>query len=284
MIDSARGVAALAIAAVVATLAMSCGADDTVILATGTTPYDTGLLDALEPLFEETTGYELKVIAVGTGQALEMGRRGDADVVFAHDPDAEEVFVEEGYGVNRRLVMYNEFVIVGPPDDPIELGRAEDAVTAMHGILKSQSTFVSRADESGTHSLERELWRDLGFDPAGEDWYVQAGLGMGATLQIASQRRAYAISDRGTYLAIRDTLELDILFEGDPRLLNIYHVMQVNPERVGGVHSGGASAFVDFMVSGDVQALIQEFRVEEFGEPLFVPAAGQTVEDLNGPS
>ena len=261
-------------------LTSACGGGDALILATTTSTFDSGLLDELVPLFEEQTGFNVKVIAVGTGQALEMGRRGDADVLLVHAPAAEEQFVEEGYGVNRLLVMHNDFIIVGPPDDPADLRRAEDAMTALRAIQTSEQTFVSRGDDSGTHKLERLIWEELGYDPTGEAWYLESGQGMGATLQIANQREAYTITDRATYLALFDVLDLEILHEGDPSLLNIYHVMQVNPERSSNVQGESAAAFVDFMVSDEAQAVIAEFGTEKFGQPLFVPDAGLTEEDV----
>ena len=261
-------------------LAAACGSDETLILATTTSTFDSGLLDELEPLFEEQTGLNLKIIAVGTGQALEMGRRGDADVLLVHAPTAEEEFIEDGYGVNRQLVMHNDFVIVGPDDDPVDMRSAEDAVTALLGLRTSEMTFVSRGDDSGTHKRELSLWNDLGFDPTGEDWYLESGQGMGATLQIANQREAYTLTDRATYLALQDVLDLEILFEGDRGLLNIYHVMQVNPDTSGDVNASGATAFVDFMVAEETQAVIAEFGIDEFGQPLFVPDAGRSVAEL----
>ena len=261
-------------------LASACGSGDGLILATTTSTYDSGLLDELVPLFEKQTGYDVKVIAVGTGQALEMGRRGDADVLLVHAPSAEEQFVEESYGVNRQLVMHNDFIIVGPESDPAELRSAADAMLALRAIWTLEQTFISRGDDSGTNKLERSIWEELGYDPTGEDWYLEAGQGMGATLQIANQREAYTITDRATYLALLDVLDLEILFEGDPRLLNIYHVMQVNPERSSNVQGESAAAFVDFMVSNEAQAVIAEFGVEKFGQPLFVADAGLTEADI----
>ena len=261
-------------------LAASCRGEEALILATTTSTFDSGLLDELEPLFEAQTGLNLKIIAVGTGQALEMGRRGDADVLLVHSPTAEAEFVEDGYGINWKLVMTNDFVIVGPADDPIGMRRAEDAVTALLGLRKSEMTFVSRGDDSGTHKRELSLWNQLGFVPTGTDWYLEAGQGMGATLQIANQREAYALTDRATYLALKDVLDLEILYEGDPDLLNIYHVMQVNPETSKDINAGGAEVFVDFMVADETQAVIAEFGVDKFGQPLFVPDAGRTAAEL----
>ena len=253
----------------------ACGSDDDLILATTTSTDDSGLLDELLPLFEEETGFHVKLIAVGTGRALEMGRRGDADVLLVHAPESEEEFVAGGYGVNRQRVMHNDFVILGPESDPAGLRSANDAIAAMQTIGESAAKFISRGDDSGTHKLELSLWQALDIDPSGQSWYREAGQGMGATLQIASQREAYTISDRATYLALEDVLDLAVLHEGDPRLLNIYHVMQVNPERHGGVNAAGAQAFVEFMVSDVAQALIADFGADQFGRPLFVPDAGE---------
>ena len=261
-------------------LASACGSSDSLILATTTSTFDSGLLDELMPLFEEQTGFNVKVIAVGTGQALEMGRRGDADVLLVHAPAAEEQFVEEGYGVNRQLVMHNDFIIVGPASDPAELRSVPDAMSALRAIQTLEQTFVSRGDDSGTNKLELSIWAELGYDPTGEGWYLESGQGMGATLQIANQREAYTITDRATYLALLDVLDLEILHEGDPSLLNIYHVMQVNPERSSNVQGESAGAFVDFMLSDEAQAIIAEFGVEKFGQPLFVPGAGLTEADV----
>jgi tungstate transport system substrate-binding protein len=195
-----------------------------VILATTTSTADTGLLDALAPLFQEATGYSLKPIAVGSGAALELGERGEADVVLAHSPAAELAFMDEGFGAERRTVMYNDFVVVGPADDPAGIAGGPSALEAMRRIAASESRFVSRGDGSGTNALERRLWGQAGVAPAG-DWYVESGTGVGDTLNIASERGAYTIADRGTYLALRDRLDLPVLVEGDRALLNVYHVL-----------------------------------------------------------
>ena len=276
--------AALALLAAVLLLAgPACGGGKVVILATTTSTQDSGLLDVLVPAFEEGTDYNVKVIAVGTGLALEMGRRGDADVLLVHAPSAEEAFVAEGYGTNRTLVMHNDFIVVGPADDPAGVLDAPDALAALRAIAQAGASFISRGDDSGTHKLERSLWEELGVDPDGESWYAESGQGMGATIQIANQRDAYTISDRATYLAQLDNLDLVVVHEGDPRLLNIYHVMQVDPERFSGVNGAGAQAFVDFLVSDGAQALIADFGVERFGRPLFVPDAGKQEADLGRP-
>ncbi len=261
---------------------LACGSGSDLILATTTSTQDSGLLDVLVPAFEKESGYHVKVIAVGSGQALEMGERGDADVLLVHAPKAEETFVADGYGVNRQLVMHNDFIIVGPLDDPADIKHAGDALGALRAISDAGAAFISRGDDSGTHKLELSLWEKLRMDPTGESWYEEAGQGMGATLQIASQRGAYTISDRGTYLTQHDNLDLEVLSEGDPRLLNIYHVMQVNPDRFGNVNANGAQAFVEFMV-GNGQSLIGQFGAEEFGRPLFIPDAGKAEDELTVP-
>jgi tungstate transport system substrate-binding protein len=243
-----------------------------VILATTTSTADTGLLDALSPLFKDATGYTLKPIAVGSGAALELGKRGEADVVLAHSPAAEQTFMEEGYGSERRSVMFNDFVIVGPEDDPAGIAGNPSAVEAMHQIADSQSRFVSRGDESGTNALELRLWKQAGIEPAGE-WYIESGTGMGETLTIANERGAYTITDRGTYLALRDRLALPILVERDKALINIYHVITLNPANGPRINSEGGQAFLTFLLDPATQKFIGEFGIDEFGEPLFTPCA-----------
>jgi tungstate transport system substrate-binding protein len=243
-----------------------------VILATTTSTADTGLLDALGPLFKDATRYTLKPIAVGSGAALELGKRGEADVVLAHSPAAEQTFMEEGYGSERRSVMFNDFVIVGPEDDPAGIAGNPSAVEAMRQIADSQSRFVSRGDESGTNALELRLWKQAGIEPAGE-WYIESGTGMGETLTIANERGAYTITDRGTYLALRDRLALPILVEGDKALINIYHVITLNPANGPNINSEGGEAFMTFLLDPATQKFIGEFGIDEFGEPLFTPCA-----------
>jgi tungstate transport system substrate-binding protein len=246
-----------------------------VILATTTSTQDTGLLDVLEPVFEDQTGYNLKIIAVGTGQALAMGERGDADVLLVHAPSSELPLVESGVAINRQLVMHNDFVIVGPVSDPAGIEGMTSAADAFAAIYDSEATFVSRGDDSGTNKKEIEIWQDAGLDPAGQSWYEQSGQGMGATLQITNQKDAYTLTDRGTYLAQSENLDLVVLVEGDPVLFNVYHVMQVNPDKFDLVNGPGGAAFVDFMVSDEVQAIIRDFGVDKFGQPLFIPDAGK---------
>jgi tungstate transport system substrate-binding protein len=243
-----------------------------VILATTTSTQDSGLLDVLVPLFEEQTGYHLKPIAVGSGAALKMGEEGEADVLLVHSPAAEEEFMDAGYGVNRRLVFFNDFVIVGPEDDPAGIAGSTSGVDAMTKIAEAEAPFISRGDDSGTHRLELGLWEKAGIEPSG-DWYVESGTGMGDTLNIANERDAYTVTDRGTYLAQSDHLSLPILVEGDPALLNIYHVIGVDPENHERINTAGADAFINFLLDPAVQTVIGEFGVEEFGQPLFTPCA-----------
>jgi tungstate transport system substrate-binding protein len=250
------------------------------ILATTTSTQDSGLLDVLVPEFQRLSGYNVKTISVGTGQAMALGERGEADVLLVHAPDSETTWMAAGHGVDRRLVMYNDFVIVGPPSDPIGLAGATSAVEAMQKIAANGALFVSRGDNSGTHQLELKLWKDAGFDPEGTPWYQEAGQGMGAVLTIANEKEAYTITDRGTYLARKATLDLTIVAEGYQSFLNVYHVMVVNPEKGGHINHEGARAFADFMVAPSTQTMVGRFGVERFGQPLFFPAATMTDADL----
>ncbi len=243
-----------------------------VILATTTSTADSGLLDALAPEFLEESGYTLKPIAVGSGAALELGKRGEADVLLVHSPAAEEEFMAGGFGTERRTIMFNDFILVGPADDPAAVGDAESASDAMTRIASAEAAFVSRGDDSGTHALERRLWKAAGIAPEG-DWYTESGTGMGDTLNIAGERGAYTISDRGTYLSLREQLGLDVLLEGDPALLNVYHVILVNPENGRDIDTATGRAFLEFLLLPETQQSIGAFGVEEFGEPLVTPCA-----------
>ena len=246
-----------------------------VILATTTSTQDSGLLDELGPLFAEQTGYNLKPIAVGSGAALRLGEEGEADVVLAHSPAAEQEFMAAGFGVDREIVMYNDFVIVGPEADPAAIRGQTSALDAMRAIADAEATFVSRGDDSGTHALELNLWEQAGLEPAG-DWYQESGTGMGDTLNIANERDGYTVTDRGTYLALLDRLDLVILVEGDLSLLNIYHVLTVNPENAEGINVEGGRAFADFLQAPETQELIGAFGVDQFGQPLFTPCANNS--------
>ncbi|WP_114638770.1 substrate-binding domain-containing protein [Desulfofalx alkaliphila] len=252
-----------------------------VILATTTSTQDSGLLDVLEPMFEEQTGYNIKTVAVGTGQALSMGEKGEADVLLTHAMAAEKELVDSGAVVNYQLVMHNDFVIVGPPADPAGIKELATAKEALAKIAETGSVFVSRGDDSGTHKQELALWKDAGIEPAG-DWYVETGSGMGKTLAVANEKEGYTLTDRATYLAHQQNLESEILLEGDAVLLNIYHVMQVNPEKFEKVNGPGAKAFVEFMIDPATQDVIKEFGVDQYGQPLFFPDAHTTVEELLG--
>jgi tungstate transport system substrate-binding protein len=254
-------------------------ASKTVILATTTSTQDSGLLDVLVPMFEKQTGYVVKTVSVGTGQALALGGRGEADIVLVHAPEVEKRYIAEGTLINRRLVMHNDFIIVGPPTDPAKIRGLNRAVGAFRKIAEAKAAFVSRGDDSGTNLLEKRLWKEAGIDPHG-DWYLQSGQGMGQTLGIASEKRAYTLTDRGTYLAFRKRVMLEILVERDPPLLNIYSVMEVNPSRFPKVNAAGGKAFADYMVSAEAQAVIKAFGMDKFGEPLFFPDAGKREEDV----
>lgn len=244
------------------------------ILSTTTSTQDSGLLDELIPIFEQETGYLVKTIAVGTGKALEMASLGEADVLLVHAPDAEKEVEAAGDVINRTLVMHNDFILVGPADDPVKLQDLETAAAAFDALFENEAGFVTRGDDSGTDKMEKGIWADLNLEPEG-DWYLDAGSGMADTLKIASEKGAYTLTDRGTYLALKDTLDLEILFEGDPILLNIYHVMQVNPDKFDNINADGAQAFVEFMVADETQEIIGEFGVDRFGMPLFFPDAGK---------
>lgn len=247
-----------------------------VILATTTSTRDAGLLDSLLPVFERQTPYRVKVIAVGSGQALAMGRRGDADVVLSHAPEAERVLLDSGYFVSRRLVMHNEFLVVGPAGDPAGLRGLSDAVAAFRRLAGRRGTFVSRGDQSGTHQRELVLWKKSGVQvPPHDDWYIESGQGMGATLQLADEKRAYTLTDRATYLAWRDKLQLVPMVEGDPLLYNVYHVLELDPKNAVRINVAGGKAFADFLILPETQALIERFGKARFGQSLFVPDAGK---------
>ncbi|MBI2554096.1 MAG: substrate-binding domain-containing protein [Candidatus Rokubacteria bacterium] len=245
-----------------------------VILATTTSTQDSGLLDVVVPLFEQNTGHTVKTIAVGTGQSLALGDRGEADVVLVHAPKLELEYLAKGNLINRRLVMHNDFILVGPAADTAGIKGVRKAADALKKIAETRGTFVSRGDNSGTHNTERSLWKTTGVAPKGR-WYIESGQGMGATLIIASEKGAYALTDRGTYRAMQKRVRLAILLEGDTPLLNVYHVMEVNPARHPRVNAAGGRAFADFIVSAEAQAVIRTFGVEKYGAPLFFPDAGK---------
>jgi tungstate transport system substrate-binding protein len=251
----------------------------TLILSTTTSTQDSGLLDILVPMFERKTGYSVKTISVGTGQALALAARGEADVTLAHAPALEKKYVDESKMHDRRLVMYNDFLIIGPEADPAGIKGEKSAAAAMKKIADRGARFVSRGDKSGTHILEQGLWKQAGVAPA-SPWYIESGQGMGATLGIADDRQAYTLTDRATYLAFAKRVMLKTMVEGDRPLLNIYSVMQVNPANGPRVNVAGGKAFADFMLAPETQSMIRTFGVEKYGQPLFVPIAGKTDEDF----
>jgi tungstate transport system substrate-binding protein len=250
-------------------------AQKNLILATTTSTQDSGLLDVLIPLFEKKTGYFVKTIAVGSGQAMAMGQKGEADVLLVHSPDAEKKFMIEGSGVNRLIVMHNDFIVIGTPADPAGIKETKSTVEAFKKIAAAGSLFLSRGDNSGTHAKENGIWKAAGIKPDGQKWYQQTGLGMGQTLNVAAEKKGYTIADRGTWLSMQAKLGLPILKEGDPILLNVYHVIQVNPAKWPKVNAEGAKAFSDFMVSAETQGVVKTFGVEKYGGPLFFPDAGK---------
>jgi tungstate transport system substrate-binding protein len=256
--------------------------DKEVLIATTTTTQDTGLLDVLLPAFQQKSGYSYKTIVQGTGAVLALASRGEADVVLSHAPESEKPWIAQGYGTSRRLVMYNDLIVVGPAADPAGVKGAKTAVEALQKIAERSVAFVSRGDQSGTHVRELAIWKVVGIEPKAKPWYVESGSGQGQTLTIADQRDAYAISDRGTWLSFRQRIKLGKLFEGDPELLNIYHVMPVSKEKFPSVpvnHTGG-EAFADFVLSAEGQKIIDEFGRDRYGEPLFKVVGGKTEGDL----
>jgi tungstate transport system substrate-binding protein len=250
-------------------------ANPTLILATTTSTQDSGLLDVLIPMFEAESGYTVQTVAVGTGQALKMGEEGNADVLLVHAPKSEEEFMANGFGKDRAAVMHNDFIIVGPDSDPAGIKGMTDSLEAMKKIFESGATFVSRGDDSGTHKKELDIWSKAELDPTRQAWYLETGQGMGATLTVASEKDAYTLTDRGTFLAQKANLDLVILLEGDPPLLNPYHVITVNPGKWPKVNYEGATAFYNFMIAPETQKTISEFGVDTYGQPLFFPDAGQ---------
>ncbi len=260
-------------------------ANPDLILATTTSTQDSGLLDVLIPQFEQQTGYKVKVVAVGSGQALQMGQQGNADVLLVHSPSAEQTYMSGGFGKERLLVMHNDFIIVGPTADPAHIKGDSSAVDAFKKIAAAQATFISRGDNSGTNAKELAIWQSASLTPATTKpkWYVETGQGMGATLTIASEKAAYTLTDRATYLANKANLKLDILVQGDNSLLNVYHVITVNPGKWPRVNYTGAMAFAQWIVSPATQDVIAKFGVDKYGQPLFVPDAGKSDAQLGLP-
>ncbi len=247
------------------------------ILATTTSTQDSGLLDVLIPLFEAESGYTVQAVAVGSGQAMEMGQQGNADVLLVHSPSAEKEFMAEGWGRDRALIMHNDFIIVGPADDPAKI-KGLSAVDAFKAIATVETTFVARADKSGTSTKELGIWKKADLDPAATkpSWYIETGQGMGPSLTIASERGGYTLTDRATFLANKANLQLKILVEGDNSLLNVYHVITVSPDKWPKVNSEGAMAFLKFMTESSTQEVIGKFGVEKYEQQLFIPDAGKT--------
>jgi tungstate transport system substrate-binding protein len=241
----------------------------TLILATTTSLQDSGLLDILVPRFEAQSGLTVKTIAVGSGQALKLGSEGNADILLTHDPEEEIAFMQNGYGVERIPLMANQFILVGPSSDPAQV-KGTSIHVALHKIAKAQATFISRGDQSGTHKIEKALWAKAGIQPAQEPWYLESGQGMAATLTIASEKGAYTLTDRATFLVTRAQQNLVILVEGDPELLNVYHIILVNPQRFPQVNFTAAKAFARFLTSPQTKAFIRQFGQAEYGEPLFM--------------
>jgi tungstate transport system substrate-binding protein len=252
------------------------------IVATTTSTQDSGLLDVLVPLFEKQTDYKVKVVAVGSGAALKMGQDGNADVLLVHSPSAEKTYMDGGFGKDRLLIMHNDYIIVGPSGDPAGIKGASKAVEAFKAIATAGATFISRGDQSGTNTKELSQWKSAGQDPVGQKpaWYVQSGQGMGATLTIASEKGAYTLTDRATYLANKGNLQLDLLLEKDNSLLNVYHVITVSPAKWPKVNYDGAIAFAKWLTEPATQELIGKFGAEKYGQPLFIPDAAKTDADL----
>ena len=271
----------LLVALLASGLTVACGGEpgynaDELILATTTSLNDSGLLDELVPIFEEEEGITVKIISVGTGAALRMGADGNADVLLTHAPPSEQKLVEAGDVTSRTLVAYNDFVIVGPLDDPAGVAGMSDVAEALTQIARSEAVFASRGDDSGTHKKERSLWDEAGLSPSVDHdaWYEETGQGMSFTLTLANQLGAYTLTDRGTYLSLSDNVgDLIPLVEGDPLLLNFYSVMEVDGAK-GPVNTVASEAFKEFLLRDDIQAMIGEYLREEYGQPLFIPAAG----------
>ncbi|MBB6215923.1 tungstate transport system substrate-binding protein [Anaerosolibacter carboniphilus] len=245
--------------------------ESTMILATTTSTQDTGLLDVLVPAFDKKYGVKTKVIAVGTGEAIEMGKQGNADVILVHARKSEDEFVASGYGINRKDVMYNYFFIVGPKNDPAGIADSKDAETAMKKIFDTNSKFVSRGDQSGTHKKELTIWDKYKLKPQGSKWYMESGQGMGDTLMMASEMGAYTLVDSGTWYAFADKVDLKIVLQGDSILFNPYGVIAVNPEKYSNIHKNAAAAFIDFITSEEGQKIIKDYKKN--GQQLFVPDA-----------
>jgi tungstate transport system substrate-binding protein len=249
------------------------------IVLTTTTTQDSGILRVLTDAFAKKAGLAVKAIVAGSGDILKQGARGEGDVLLTHSPEAEKIWMAEGNGTSRRLVMYNDFVIIGPDADPAKI-KGLEAADALRHIAETKSPFVSRGDQSGTHVRELAMWKRAGIEPKGQTWYRETGQGQGITMDVASQFQAYAFTDRGTYLVHARRIGLPILVENDPALYNIYHVMAVNAAKFPKVNAPGGQSFADWLVSPEAQAVIAEFGKGQFGRSLFVPAANLREEEL----
>lgn len=245
-----------------------------ITVAAGTTLVDSGLFDELLPQFKAESGIEVRVVAVGTGQALELAKRGDADALVTHSPAAEKQFVADGWAESRAEVFWNDFVIVGPKSDPAGVAAAKDAVEALQKLAQASGPFVSRGDDSGTHKLELKLWKEAGLAPVGE-WYASVGAGMAHTLRVTTERQAYTLTDRGTWLAHQKQLDLAVLYEGDPRLINQYAVLVVSPAKHPHLHAAEARRFAEFLASHATQQVVAAFGQEQYGQPLFHTGAAR---------
>lgn len=254
-------------------LVLTVAAEESIVLASTTSTQQSGLFGALLPKFEAKTGIQVKVVALGTGQALDTGRRGDADVLLVHDRPAEDKFVDEGWGVERRDVMYNDFVVVGPKNDPSHLKGAKDTVEAFKRLVQGSTPFISRGDKSGTNAAELRFWESAAIDPKTFAGYKEAGSGMGPTLNMAAAMGAYTLSDRGTWLAFKNRQDLEIIFAGDRRLFNAYGVMLVNPERHPHVKKAAGMKFIQWLTGSEGQAAIAAYTIN--GEQLFFPDAAK---------
>jgi tungstate transport system substrate-binding protein len=273
--DSKKAATATSAAPTMAASPAPTKASGQLLLASTTTTQDSGLLDVLIPAFEKETGYTVKLVAGGSGQAIENGTRGDVDVLLVHSPDAEKKMVDASDGIERTLVMHNDFLVVGPKGDPAGVKATADVSAAFQAIAAKKATFISRGDNSGTNVFELKLWKAIAVTPKGQDWYVETGQGQGATLQVASQRQAYALADRATFLAQQKNLELEIVSQHSKGLLNVYHVIVVNPAKHPNVNAAAARAWAAWITRPDTQSLIGKFGIAKYGEPLFLADAGK---------
>ena len=248
------------------------GTGKTLKMATTTSTQDSGLLEVLKPEFEKDTGYTLNIIAVGSGQAMDMGAKGDVDVLLVHSRAAEDKFIADGFGVNRKDVMHNDFIVIGPANDPAKIKGMTDSVAAFKKIADSKSTFLSRGDNSGTNTKELSIWKNAAITPAG-DWYKNVGKGMGDTFRMADEMKGYTLIDRATYLALKDKYKLEIMVEKDKPLLNPYGVISVNKDKFPNVDLAGANLFGEWITSAKIQKLIADFGKDKYGESLFIPDA-----------